>query len=119
MASTHFLMKTLKHVAAEMALHVLAYNMKRVMQILGSGGLIAAMRAWGAPEAPQQPPDASKGAYLRPRTPFLTASRRCAMRKSRKSLGLRPHRKRHGVFTQPGSVLADAGYGMGAEFRQR
>jgi hypothetical protein len=31
--------------ASEMALHVLAYNMKRVIQILGVGGLIAAMRA--------------------------------------------------------------------------
>jgi hypothetical protein len=28
-------MKTLKHVSTEMALHVLAYNMKRVMRILG------------------------------------------------------------------------------------
>jgi transposase len=45
MGSTHFQMKTLKKVGAEMALHVLAYNMKRVMQILGSEGLIAAMRA--------------------------------------------------------------------------
>src|SRR5450432_3901818 len=44
MGSTHFQMKTLKNVSAEMALHVLAYNMKRVMQILGSGGLIAVMR---------------------------------------------------------------------------
>jgi transposase len=44
MGSTHFQMKTLKKVGAEMALHVLAYNMKRVMQILGSEGLIAAMR---------------------------------------------------------------------------
>jgi transposase len=44
MGSTHFQMKTLKKVGAEMALHVLAYNMKRVMQILGNGGLIAAMR---------------------------------------------------------------------------
>jgi transposase len=39
MGSTHFQMKTLKNVGAEMALHVLAYNMKRVMQILGNGGL--------------------------------------------------------------------------------
>ena len=31
--------------ASEMALHVLAYNVKRVMQILGVGGLMAAMRA--------------------------------------------------------------------------
>jgi Transposase DDE domain len=45
MGSMHFQMKTLKKVGAEMALHVLAYNMKRVMQILGSEGLIAAMRA--------------------------------------------------------------------------
>jgi hypothetical protein len=45
MGSTHFQMKTLKNVGAEMALHVLAYNMKRVMQILGNGGLMAAMRA--------------------------------------------------------------------------
>jgi Transposase DDE domain len=45
MGSTHFQMKTSKHVGIEMALHVLAYNMKRVMQILGNGGLIEAMRA--------------------------------------------------------------------------
>jgi transposase len=45
MGSTHFQMKTLKKVSAEMALHVLAYNMKRAMQILGNGGLAAAMRA--------------------------------------------------------------------------
>jgi hypothetical protein len=45
MDSTHFQMRRLPKVASEMALHVLAYNMKRVMQILGVGGLIAAMRA--------------------------------------------------------------------------
>jgi transposase len=45
MGSTHFQMKTLKHVGTEMALHVLAYNMKRVMRILGVGGLMAAIRA--------------------------------------------------------------------------
>src|ERR1700682_3868227 len=39
MGATHFQMKTLKHVGTEMALHVLAYNMKRVMRILGVGGL--------------------------------------------------------------------------------
>jgi hypothetical protein len=32
-------------VASEMALHVLAYNMKRVMQILDVCGLMAALRA--------------------------------------------------------------------------
>ena len=45
MGYTHFQMKTLKHVATEMALHVLAYNIKRVINIMGLAPLIAAMRA--------------------------------------------------------------------------
>jgi transposase len=45
MGYTHFQMKTLKHVGTEMALHVLAYNLKRVINIIGIGPLIAAMRA--------------------------------------------------------------------------
>jgi len=45
MGSTHFQMKTLKRVGTEMALHVLAYNLKRVLNILGTGPLIAAMSA--------------------------------------------------------------------------
>ena len=45
MGATHFLMKTLKNVRTEMALHVLAYNLTRVMNILGIGPLMAAMRA--------------------------------------------------------------------------
>lgn len=45
MGSTHFQMKRLKNVRTEMALHVLAYNMKRVMRILGVGGLMEAIRA--------------------------------------------------------------------------
>ena len=43
--ATHFLMKTLPRVAAEMALHVLAYNLTRVMNILGVQPLMAVMRA--------------------------------------------------------------------------
>jgi hypothetical protein len=43
MGSTHFQMKTLKLVGTEMALHVLAYKMKRVMRILGVGGLMEAI----------------------------------------------------------------------------
>jgi hypothetical protein len=38
-------MKTLKHVSTEMALHVLAYNMNRVMHMLSVGGLMEAIRA--------------------------------------------------------------------------
>ncbi|HEY2226576.1 MAG TPA: IS1182 family transposase [Xanthobacteraceae bacterium] len=44
MGATHFLMKRLPKVATEMALNVLAYNMKRVMAIVGVGGLLEAMR---------------------------------------------------------------------------
>lgn len=43
MGATHFKMKTLKHVATEMALHVLAYNLKRVMAIVGVPQLLEAM----------------------------------------------------------------------------
>jgi len=45
MGATHFLMKTLPRVASEMALHVLAYNLTRVMNIIGIRPLIAALRA--------------------------------------------------------------------------
>ncbi len=45
MGSTHFQMKTLKRVGTEMALHVLAYNLKRAMNIMGVNPLIAAMTA--------------------------------------------------------------------------
>ena len=45
MGATHFQMKTLDHVSTEMSLHVLAYNLKRVMKILGIGPLMQAMNA--------------------------------------------------------------------------
>ena len=45
MGATHFLTKKLPKVATEMALNVLAYNMKRVMTIVGVGGLLEVMRA--------------------------------------------------------------------------
>jgi transposase len=45
MGATHFLMKTLPKVATEMALHVLAYNLTRTMNIMGIQPLMAAMRA--------------------------------------------------------------------------
>src|SRR6266511_1355235 len=45
MGATHFLMKTLARVRTEMSLHVLAYNLKRVMRLLGISGMIAAMQA--------------------------------------------------------------------------
>jgi len=45
MGATHFKMRRLKNVATEMALHVLAYNMTRVMNIMSVPALIQAMRA--------------------------------------------------------------------------
>ena len=45
MGATHFLCMTLPKVATEMALNVLAYNMKRVMNIMGVDKLLEAMRA--------------------------------------------------------------------------
>ena len=45
MGSTHFLTKTLPNVRTEMSLHVLAYNLKRVIAILGVIPLMEAMRA--------------------------------------------------------------------------
>jgi hypothetical protein len=45
MGATHFLMKRLPKVATEMALHVLAYNLTRVMNIMGTQPLMAAIRA--------------------------------------------------------------------------
>lgn len=47
MGARHFLTRTLDRVSTEMSLHVLAYNMKRVMQIMGVKGMIAAMQQVG------------------------------------------------------------------------
>jgi transposase/HPt (histidine-containing phosphotransfer) domain-containing protein len=45
MGSTHFLTKTLERVNTEMSLHVLAYNLRRMMNLVGSKALIEAIRA--------------------------------------------------------------------------
>jgi transposase len=44
MGATHFLTKRLTNVKTEISLHILAYNLKRVIQILGTGPLIAAIQ---------------------------------------------------------------------------
>jgi transposase len=48
MGSTHFLTRTLANVTTEMSLHLLAYNLKRVMSILGIGKTVKAIRLAGA-----------------------------------------------------------------------
>lgn len=45
MGATHFLTRRLEGVSAEMSLNVLAYNMKRVMKILGTSSLMKALSA--------------------------------------------------------------------------
>jgi transposase len=45
MGYTHFQMRTLERVSTEMSLHVLAYNLKRMMNIMGIKPLIAALQA--------------------------------------------------------------------------
>jgi transposase len=44
MGSTHFLTKTMDRVSTEMGLHVLAYNMKRAMKLVGTHALIEAIQ---------------------------------------------------------------------------
>jgi len=48
MGSTHFLTRGLQHVGTEMSLHVLAYNFKRLIKLLGIAEAIRAMRLAGA-----------------------------------------------------------------------
>jgi phage gp37-like protein len=48
MGSTHFLMKTLEHVGTEMSLHALAYNLKRVISVLGIARTLKAVQMAGA-----------------------------------------------------------------------
>ncbi|NDR57175.1 transposase, partial [Pseudoruegeria sp. M32A2M] len=45
MGGTHFLTRRLKNVRTEMALNVLAYNIKRVINMIGVGQLLKAMTA--------------------------------------------------------------------------
>ena len=45
MGHTYFLMKRLPNVKTEISLHILAYNMKRVMAVLGTKPLMEAIRA--------------------------------------------------------------------------
>ena len=45
MGSTHFLMKRVENVQAEMSLHVLAYNLKRAISVLGVPVILAKLQA--------------------------------------------------------------------------
>jgi len=45
MGATHFLTRTIDRVSTEMSMHVLAYNLKRVIQIMGVREMVQAIRA--------------------------------------------------------------------------
>ncbi|WP_256873407.1 transposase [Pseudomonas taiwanensis] len=45
MGATHFLTKTLDRVSTEMRLHVLVYNFKRMLNLMGNSALMAAIKA--------------------------------------------------------------------------
>jgi len=46
MGATHFILKGLEHVKTEMSLHVLTYNFKRLMTLLGVAEAMKAIRAY-------------------------------------------------------------------------
>ena len=48
MGSAHFLMKTLVHVRTEISLHAIAYNLKRMISVLGIAKTMKAMKLAGA-----------------------------------------------------------------------
>jgi hypothetical protein len=48
MGYTHFLTRRFANVSTEMSLHVLAYNLKRVIRILGFAKTMRAMKLAGA-----------------------------------------------------------------------
>ena len=73
MGSTHFLTKGLERVKTEMSLHVLAYNLKRLMALLGIVGIMNAIRAYGLFLTP----------YGSRRTPILIA----LLKQARRSYG--------------------------------
>ncbi len=48
MGYTHFLTRRMVNVGTEMSLHVLAYNLRRVLNILGFAGTMRAVKMVGA-----------------------------------------------------------------------
>ena len=58
MGATHFMTKGLERVKTEMSLHVLAYNVKRLMSLLGVAGMMEAIRAYALLLAVQRMIDA-------------------------------------------------------------
>jgi transposase len=83
MGATHFLTRTLPKVAAEMALSVLAYNLTRVMNIVGIKPLIAAIVAPGTQDWIDISPSR---VFLHGQDPSATSTAQCSSRGQRSHL---------------------------------
>lgn len=69
MGATHFLMRRFKNVSTEISLHVLAYNLKRMMSIWGTEGLAVSCGSNTASKtalAPDNKPTALNATSLKP-----------------------------------------------------
>ena len=95
MGSAHFLTKTLERVSTEMSLHVLAYNLKRVMKILGN-------RADGSDEGLMQGSLPVRRGFINDMRFEITSVRRYAWG--------HPSVQFLDVFTQSGPSAARGGY---------
>ena len=88
MGATYFLSKTLPKVAAEMALSVLAYNLTRVMNIVGTKLLMAAIRSLRPNRSWPITDFSGKGVFTRPR-PEADSGRPLRIYKNRPLFALR------------------------------
>src|SRR5258708_7917673 len=106
MRATHFLTKALPRVAAEMALHVLAYNLMRVMNIMGvqpligdEGIVVADMPSSAAAEPPKTAGISTRSTSRRKETPNPEDDRARSPRPKSQRMCFR-----QGVFTRPRPV---------------
>jgi len=72
MGATHFQMRRMRNVRTEMALHVLAYNIKRMINMIGVGSLLKAMTAYAGFAWPSVRRKPGIWACERPRGPLRT-----------------------------------------------
>jgi hypothetical protein len=104
MGATHFLMKRLKNVRTEMALSVLAYNLTRVMNIIGIRPLLAPSQAWIAGLAADSQKSHAENRYSRslqhPETPISGKTENLRHKPEEPDL-LRKRRRSRGVSPQP------------------
>ena len=79
MGATHFRMRRLMHVRTEMAFQVLAYNIKRMIALIGVRGLLAAIPAGDGALSSDRSPKAEQEPCSRV-SPIRGAQTRCRNR---------------------------------------